>query len=31
MISVRGTYRGMLRSVGRRTVKAGIDRSKFDG
>ena len=31
MISASGTYSGKLRSVGRRTVKAGIDRSRFDG
>ena len=31
MISASGTYSGKLRSVGRRTVKVGIDRSRFDG
>ena len=31
MISAGGTYRGKLRSVGRRTVKVGMDRSRFDG
>ena len=31
MISVGGTYWGKLRSVGRRSVKVGIDRSRFDG
>ena len=31
MISAGGTYWGKLRSVGRRTVKVGMDRSRFDG
>lgn len=31
MISARGTYWGKLRSVGRRTVKVGMNRSRFDG
>ena len=31
MISVGWTCRGKLRSVGRRTVKVGMDRSRFDG
>ena len=31
MISAMGTYWGKLRSVGRRTVKAGMNRSRFDG
>ena len=31
MISAEGTYWGKLRSVGRRTVKVGMDRSRFDG
>lgn len=31
MISAGWTYWGKLRSVGRRTVKVGMDRSRFDG
>ena len=31
MMSSRGTDRGKLSSVGSRTVKIGIDRSRFDG
>ena len=30
MINAMGTDMGKLRSVGRRTVKVGIDRSRFD-
>ena len=30
MISVAGTYWGKLRSVGSRTVKVGMERSRFD-
>ncbi len=30
MMSSRGTARGKLRSVGSRTVKIGIDSSRFD-
>ena len=30
MISAGGTYWGKLRSAGRRTVKVGMDRSRFD-
>lgn len=30
MINAMGTDIGKLRSVGRRTVKAGIERSRFD-
>lgn len=31
MISAGGTYWGKLRIVGKRTVKVGMDRSRFDG
>jgi len=31
MTSSGGTYRGKLSSVGSRTVKTGIDSSRFDG
>ena len=31
MISAGGTYAGKLRNVGRRTVKVGMDKSRFDG
>ena len=30
MISAGGTYSGKLRSVGRRTVKIGMDKSRFE-
>jgi len=29
--SSKGTYNGMLRNVGRRTVRAGTDNIRFDG
>ena len=31
MMSSVGTDRGKLRNVGRRTVRTGMDRSRFEG